>query len=298
MAARAITGRTMADSTPAFTPQPRPPAGAPNVVLVVLDDLGFAQLGCFGSDIETPAIDGVAAGGLRFNRFHVTVAVLADARLPAHRAQPPRRRHGLPHRHSDRAARLQRAHPAQRRHAAAHPARRRLQHLRGRQVAPRAALGADARPGPFERWPLGLGFERYYGFLNGDTNQWTPELVRDNGFVDPPRRAGGAATTSPRTSPTRRIRMIQDQQQATPDKPFFLYFAPGAMHAPHHAPRAWIERYRGRFDDGWEAWRARAFARQLEIGHRAGRHDAHRAAVVDSRPGRRCRPSSAACSPA
>jgi arylsulfatase len=129
-------------------------------------------------------------------------------------------------------------------------------------LAPRWEQSAS---GPFERWPLGLGFERYYGFLNGDTNQWTPELVRDNGFIDPPRRPEEGYHLSEDLA-DQAIRMIQDQQQATPDKPFFLYFAPGAMHAPHHAPRAWIDRYRGRYDDGWEAWRARAFARQLEMG--------------------------------
>ena len=106
MSRRAMVGRTMAESTPAFEPLPQPPAGAPNVVLIVLDDLGFAQLGCFGSDIDTPAIDGARRRRrCASNRFHVTVAVLADARLPAHRAQPPRRRHGLPHRHPDRPAR-------------------------------------------------------------------------------------------------------------------------------------------------------------------------------------------------
>ena len=122
---------------------PRPPAGAPNVVLIVLDDLGFAQLGCFGSDIETPAIDARRRGRPALQPLPRHRALLADPRLPAHRPQPPRRRHGLPHRHPDRPARLQRAHPAQRRDAAAPAARRRLQHLRGRQVAPDAALGAD-----------------------------------------------------------------------------------------------------------------------------------------------------------
>jgi len=264
MRPRAIMGRTMADSTPAFEPHRRPPAGAPNVVLVVLDDLGFAQLGCFGSDVDTPAIDSVAAGGVRMNRFHVTslcsptraclltgrnhhavgMGFLTDVpvALPGYHARIPRSAGTLPRILRDAGYST---------------------FAVGKwHLAPRWEQSAS---GPFDRWPLGLGFERYYGFLNGDTNQWTPELVRDNGFVDPP-RAPDAGYHLSEDLADQAIRMIQDQQQATPEKPFFLYFAPGATHAPHHAPRAWIDRYRGRYDDGWEAWRARAFARQIAMG--------------------------------
>ncbi len=254
----------MAESMPAFELQPRPPAGAPNVVLIVLDDLGFAQLGCFGSDIDTPSIDGIAADGLRFNRFHVTAlcsptrACLLTARnhhavgmgfltdipigLPGYNARIPASAGTLPRILRDAGYST---------------------FAVGKwHLAPRWEQSAS---GPFTRWPLGLGFERYYGFLNGDTNQWTPELVRDNGFVEPPRTPDGGYHLSEDLADTA-IAMIQDQQQATPTKPFFLYFATGATHAPHQAPRPWIERYRGRFDDGWERWRARAFARQVEMG--------------------------------
>ena len=254
----------MADSTPAFDPHPRPPAGAPNVVLVVLDDLGFAQLGCFGADIDTPAIDGVAAAGLRLNRFHVTAlcsptrACLLTGRnhhavgmgfltdipigLPGYNARIPASAGTLPRILRDAGYST---------------------FAVGKwHLAPRWEQTAS---GPFTRWPLGLGFERYYGFLNGDTNQWTPELVRDNGFIEPPRRPEDGYHLSADLA-DQAIRLLQDQQQATPDKPFFLYFAPGAMHAPHHAPPEWIARYRGRFDDGWEAWRQRVFARQMASG--------------------------------
>jgi arylsulfatase A-like enzyme len=264
MRPRAVIGRTVADCTPAFDPLPRPHADAPNVVLVVLDDLGFAQLGCFGSDVATPAIDGIAAGGLRMNRFHVTslcsptraclltgrnhhavgMGFLTDVPigLPGYDARIPRSAGTLPRLLRDAGYST---------------------FAVGKwHLAPRWEQSAS---GPFDRWPLGLGFERYYGFLNGDTNQWTPELVRDNGFVDPPRTPDeGYHLTEDMADVA--IRLIQDQQQATPSKPFFLYFAPGATHAPHHAPREWIERYAGRFDDGWEAWRERAFARQVGTG--------------------------------
>lgn len=261
---RAIPGRTMADSTVAFPQARRPPAGAPNVVLVVLDDLGFGQLGCFGSDIETPTIDGLAADGLRFNRFHVTAlcsptrACLLTGRnhhavgmgfltdipigLPGYNARIPRSAATLPRLLRDAGYST---------------------FAVGKwHLAPRWEQSAS---GPFDHWPLGLGFERYYGFLNGDTNQWTPELVRDNGFVEPPRRPEEGYHLSEDLADVA-IRMIHDQRQATPQKPFFCYFATGATHAPHQAPPDWINRYAGRFDDGWEAWRERAFARQVEMG--------------------------------
>jgi arylsulfatase A-like enzyme len=261
---RAVIGRTMAESTPVFAPLPRPRAGAPNVVVVLLDDLGFAQLGCFGGDLDTPSIDAVATAGLRMNRFHVTalcsptracvltgrnhhavgMGFLTDipVGLPGYTARIPRSAGTLPRLLRDAGYST---------------------FAVGKwHLAPRWEQSAS---GPFERWPLGLGFERYYGFLNGDTNQWTPDLVRDNGFVEPPRRPEEGYHLTEDLADTA-IRMIQDQQQATPAKPFFLYFAPGAVHAPHHAPREWIERQRGRFDDGWESWRARVFARQVEMG--------------------------------
>ena len=129
-------------------------------------------------------------------------------------------------------------------------------------LAPRWESSAS---GPFDHWPLGLGFERYYGFLAGDTNQWTPSLVRDNSGIEPPRTPEqGYHLTEDLADQA--LRMVRDQHQATPDRPFFLYFATGATHAPHQAPSEWIERYHGAFDDGWEAFRRRAFARQLEGG--------------------------------
>jgi arylsulfatase A-like enzyme len=125
--------------------------------------------------------------------------------------------------------------------------------------------GSRAPPGPSSAGRSAWGFERYYGFLTGDTNQWAPELVSDNGFVDPPAAPEhGYHLTDDLAA--RAIQLVLDQQQATPGKPFFLYFAPGAVHAPHQAPAAWIDRFRGRYDAGWEAYRAHAIARQQELG--------------------------------
>ncbi|MBM4265856.1 MAG: arylsulfatase [Deltaproteobacteria bacterium] len=257
-------GRTIAESTPAFDPLPRPPEGAPNVVVIVLDDLGFAQLGCFGGDVDTPAIDRLAAGGLRYRSFHVTALC-----SPTRAALLTGRNHhavgmgfltDLPTGFPGYNGRIPKS-------AATLP---RLLRDTGYSTF---AVGKwhllprweQSAAGPFDRWPLGLGFERYYGFLAGDTNQWAPELVSDNGFVDPPASPEeGYHLTEDLAD--RAIRFVLDQQQATPGKPFFLYFATGAMHAPHQAPLAWIDRHRGRYDGGWEAFRDRAFARQQELG--------------------------------
>ncbi|MCZ7528336.1 MAG: sulfatase-like hydrolase/transferase [Acidimicrobiia bacterium] len=264
MTGRARIGRTVAESTPAFPSRPRPPAGAPNVVVVVLDDLGFAQLGCYGSDLATPSIDRLAAGGLRFDRFHVT-AMCSPTRACVltgrnHHAVGmgflPEVPIGFPG-YSARIPRSAATMPRVLRDAGFSTFAVGKWHL-----TPRWETSAS---GPFDHWPLGLGFERFYGFLGGDTNQWTPDLVRDNGFVDPPRGPEDGYHLTEDLVDTA-IRLVQDQQQATPGKPFFLQLATGAVHAPHQVPPEWVEPYRGRFDDGWEAWRARTFARQLEAG--------------------------------
>ena len=257
-------GRTVPESTPEFDPLPQPPAAAPNVVVIVLDDLGFAQLGCFGGDVDTPVIDGLAAGGLRYRSFHVTalcsptracvltgrnhhavgMGFLTDipTGFPGYNGRIPRSAATLPRILRDNGYST---------------------FAVGKwHLVPRWEQSAS---GPFDRWPLGLGFERYYGFLGGDTNQWAPELVQDNGFVEPPATPDeGYHLTEDLAD--RAIRLIQDQQQATPGKRFLLYFTPGAMHAPHQAPAEWIDRFKGRYDAGWEAFRDSTFARQQEMG--------------------------------
>ena len=237
----------------------------PNVVLVLLDDLGFAQFGCYGSDFASPNVDRLARNGLRYNTFHVTALCSPDSCVAADRAQPPCRGHGLPFRPSDEFARLHRAHPTVGRDAAA-PA------CAMAATAPWPSASGTCIPrgdrsaaGPFDLWPLGLGFERYYGFLRGDANHWAPELVRDNSYVEPP--AGpddGYHLTEDLADEA--IRMVVNQQESAPGKPFFLYFATGAMHAPHHVERSWADAYAGQFDKGWDQWRSEVFERQLASG--------------------------------
>jgi arylsulfatase A-like enzyme len=257
-------GFTTAESTPRVPDEPRPPAGAPNVVVIVLDDTGFAHLGSFGSDIQTPHLDALAGRGAPFNRFHVT-SLCSPTRASFftgrnHHAVGMGFLADIPLGFPGYTARLARS-------AAALP---RL--LRGAGYSTLAVGKWHLTPrwhrsaaGPFDTWPLGIGFERYYGFLQGDTNQWAPNLVCDNHYVDPPRRPEEGYHLSEDLAETA-ARMVLDQQHGAPGKPFFLYFALGAMHAPHHVAPEWSERYRGAFDKGWDTWREEAFARQMASG--------------------------------
>lgn len=249
------------ESVPSFPEPRRAPTAAPNIVLVVLDDLGFADLGCFGSDIETPSIGSLARSGLRYNNFHAT-AICTSSRasfltgrnhhavgmglgaislgFPGYTARIPRSAASLPRILRDAGYSTFAA---------------------GKwHLAPHVEMTAA---GPFDNWPIGLGFERFYGFLGGMTSQWAPELVRDNGYIDTP---GSSDYHLTEDLAEQAMRFVQDQQQADPDKPFFLYFATGAPHWPHHVSADWSERYRGRFDSGWEAWREDTFRRQVREG--------------------------------
>jgi arylsulfatase A-like enzyme len=243
---------------------PSAPAGSPNVVVVMFDDLGFGQLGCYGGPVDTPHVDALAAGGLRYNRFHVTalcspsraalltgrnhhrvgVGFLVDipCEAPGYHARRPRTMGTL---------------------AQALVANGYNAWAVGKwHLTP---TGSRSHSGPFEMWPLGWGFERYYGFLNGDTNQWAPEMVEDNHFVTPPRTYEEGYHLS-EDLVDRLILDIRDQQQATPDKPFMAYLSFGAMHAPHHVAPEWVEPYRGRFDAGWDVIREQIFDRQRAEG--------------------------------
>jgi arylsulfatase len=242
----------------------KPPPGSPNVVAIILDDTGFAHLGRFGSDIATPNMDRLADGGLRYNRFHVTSLC-----SPTRAAFLTGRNHhavgmgflaDIPLAYPGYSARIAKS---------AGTLARILRDAGYSTLAvgkwhltPRFQRSAA---GPFDLWPLGLGFERYYGFLQGDTNHWAPNLVRDNQYVDPPVGPADGYHLSEDLSATAR-RYVLDQQHAAPGKPFFLYFALGAMHAPHHVAPEWVAPYRGRFDHGWDAWRREIFDRQILLG--------------------------------
>lgn len=258
------TGRRMSDTEPQFVPYPRPRPGAPNVLVVVLDDIGFAQLGCYGSLVQTPHIDRLASEGLRYNRFHVT-SICSSTRAALltgrnHHAvgvgmtmETPLGYPGYTGRIPASAATMARV---------LRDAGYSTLAIGKWHLCPRGEYSAS---GPMTRWPLGMGFERYYGFLGAETSQWAPELCRDNSFVDPPRSPARGYHLS-EDLVDEAIRMISDQQQATPAKPFLCYLAFGAAHAPHQVAPEWSDEYRGRFDRGWEHLRSEVFERQRQAG--------------------------------
>ena len=179
-------GRYHWESEAWWPPEPRPPAGAPNVLLVVLDDVGYAQLGCFGSDIDTPNLDRLAAERAALLVLPHHRAVLADPGLRADRAQPPPRRHGSHHRPGHRVPRLRRPHPAARARCCRRCSRPHgyAAYAVGKwHLTPEDEEHLGARR---DRWPLGRGFERWYGFFGGETHQFVPALVHDNHHVEPP----------------------------------------------------------------------------------------------------------------
>ncbi|SED64092.1 arylsulfatase [Streptomyces melanosporofaciens] len=236
----------------------------PNIVVVLLDDCGFAQLGCFGAAFETPATDALAREGLRFNRFHVT-ALCSPSRASL---LTGRNHHAVgmglfPETPTDRpgySGRLPEGIPTL-------PSTLRDHGYSTFAVGKWHLTPRDERSaaGPFQRWPLGLGFDRYYGFLGSEANMWAPTLTVDNHHIGTPERLPGEYHLTEDLA-DQAIRMIRDQQQADPQRPFFMYFAPSAPHAPHHVAPEWSDAYRGRFDDGWEALRERVFRDQVRSG--------------------------------
>jgi arylsulfatase len=257
-------GRTLADSVPAFVERPHPGEQAPDVVVVLFDDLGFAQLGCFGSTIDTPVIDALAADGLRYTNFHVT-PVCSPTRAAL---LTGRNHHSVGMRN---VSNFNTGFPHMRGHITNHAAT--MAEVLREQGYSTFAIGkwhlcqmAEASAaGPFDQWPLGRGFDRFYGFMDGETDQFSPDLTYDNHRVQPPRTPEeGYHLTEDLIDHA--IEFVHDSVSIRPDRPYFMYLAFGATHAPHQAPADYLAKYRGRFDEGWDVMRARWFERQLEMG--------------------------------
>ncbi|MER6319294.1 arylsulfatase [Streptomyces sp. NPDC001581] len=259
-----VIGRTTEESSPAW-PQPvRAVAGAPNVLFIVFDDTGFGQFGCYGSPIETPNLDALAAGGLLYSNMHTTSLC-----SPSRSCIITGRNH-----HANGMAAITELATGYPGYDGQIPfengflSEMLLQHGYNTYMVGKWHLTQseqESAAGPYDRWPLGRGFERFYGFLGGDTSQWYPDLVYDNHQVEPPATPEeGYHLTEDLVE--RAMSFIADAKQVAPDKPFFLNLCTGAAHAPHHVPKEWADRYRGRFDDGWDAYRERTFARQKELG--------------------------------
>ncbi|UDY35025.1 arylsulfatase [Dermatobacter hominis] len=251
-------------STPWWPDPPRPPAGTPNVLLIVLDDVGFGQLGCYGSDVDTPVIDGLAAEGVRFANFHTTA--LCSPTRSCLLTGRNHHRNGL-----GRITDLAMGYPG---YDGTIPQENGFlsEILREAGYATYAVGKWHLTPeeethaaAPRHSWPLGRGFDRWYGFHGGETHQFVPALQHDNHPVAPPASIEDGYHLSADLA-DRAIGVLADLRSVDPDRPFLVYLATGACHSPHHAPADWIERYRGRFDAGWDEWRARTLRRQVEAG--------------------------------
>ena len=260
----AVIGTTIHNSTPHWLSPAKATPGSPNVLVVLFDDVGFADFGCYGSEIDTPTIDAIAATGLRYTGFHTTamcsttraamltgrnhhhvgVGCLAnfDSGYPGYRGKITRSAGTI--------AEILRSEGYR-------------NYMLGKwHVTPLTESGPT---GPFDGWPLSRGFDRFYGFLDAETDQYSPELVRDNTHIEAP---GNYETGYHLTSDLadNAVKMLKDHQAGAPDDPWLLWFAPGACHAPHQAPKELIDHYAAIFAKGWDQTRDDRLAQQIERG--------------------------------
>jgi arylsulfatase A-like enzyme len=243
----------------------RPPANAPNVLIVLIDDTGFGSSSAFGGPCNTPTAERLAAGGLKFNRFHTT-ALCSPTRQAL---LTGRNHHAVGMGGITEIATSAPGYSSVRPNSAA-PLAETLK-LNGYSTAQfgkchEVPVWETSPMGPFDRWPSpGGGFEHFYGFIGGETNQYTPAIYDGTVPVEPERTPEEGYHFTEDIA-DRAIDWVRQQKALMPDKPFFVYFAPGATHAPHHVPIEWSEKYRGRFDQGWDRVREETFARQKELG--------------------------------
>jgi arylsulfatase A-like enzyme len=267
---RPVPGLTTYDAKDSDTSYPPiepllPPKGAPNVLVVLLDDVGFGASSAFGGPCQTPTAERLAAGGLRYNRFHTT-ALCAPTRQAL---LTGRNHHSVGMGSITETATSAPGNSSLRPNTKA-PLAMTLK-LNGYSTAQfgkchEVPVWQSSPMGPFDGWPSGGGgFETFYGFIGGENNQWDPALYDGTTPVEPPATPEeGYHLTEDLAD--RACSWMRQQKALMPDKPFFVYFAPGATHAPHHVPKEWADKYAGQFDDGWDALRERTFARQKELG--------------------------------
>jgi arylsulfatase A-like enzyme len=242
----------------------RPPAGAPNVLVVLIDDAGFAASSAFGGAIQTPNAERLAAGGLKYNRFHTT-ALCSPTRAAL---LSGRNHHMVGMGGITEIATSAPGYSSQRPNDCAPLAE--ILKLNGYSTAQfgkchEVPVWETSPMGPFENWPTGSGFEYFSGFIGGEAHQYYPALYEGTTPVEPDRTPEeGYHLMGDMTD--KAIKWMRQQKALMPDKPFFAYFAPGATHAPHHVPKEWADKYAGRFDAGWDALREEVFARQKQLG--------------------------------
>ncbi len=259
-----VIGKTIKDSEPCFEIPNHPGEGAPNIVIILLDDTGFSQLGCYGSSIDTSNIDTLAAHGLQFTNFHVTpLCSPTRASLLTGRSQ-----HAVGMR---AVSNFRTGFPNMLGHITNQAATvSEILNTYGYatfcvgkwHLAPMEDCSAA---GPFSQWPLGRGFDRFYGFLEGETDQFNPSLTEDNHHIDPPAKPDDGYHLSEDLADNF-LAMVGDLKGVRPDRPFFAYVPFGATHAPHQAPQEYLEKYRGEFDEGWDIVRDQWHRNQLKLG--------------------------------
>jgi len=259
-------GRTYKESKPDKILVTKAPEGAPNVLVVLIDDAGFGQWGTFGGQVPTPSLDRLAKTGLRYTRFHTTALC-----SPTRAALLTGRNHhsvgtgvitemgsgypgysGLTPKNSAMVSEILRQHGYS------------TAFFGKNHNVPDWETSVS---GPYDRWPGLQGFDHFYGFVGGETNQWAPGLYRDNQPIEMevPKGREGHYTLNDALA-DEAIKYIFQQKSVTPDRPFFVYFAPGATHAPHHVPKEWMDRFKGQFDQGWDRYREETYQRQLKLG--------------------------------
>jgi arylsulfatase len=257
-------GRTLAESTPWWPKPKRTVDDSPNIIFMLFDDTGFGHFGCYGSPIETPNIDRLANGGIRYTNFHTT-AICSPTRACL---LTGRNHHSVGMR---TISNFDMGYPSCRGHSTQNAANiaEILQkegyatYMAGKwHLAPMMDASAG---GPHTHWPLNRGFDRFYGFLEGETNQFYPSLFNDNHSIDPPYGPEeGYHLTEDLVDQS--MRFIRDLKSLRPDRPFFLYLSFGATHAPHQSPKKFRDKYRNRFDAGWDVIREEVYKKQLDMG--------------------------------
>ena len=259
---RGRIGLRTSESEKDFPAEVRAPAGAPNVIVILTDDVGFGASSTFGGPIPTPTFDRLAASGLRFNQFHTTALC-----SPTRAALLTGRNHQTCATGCIMEAGV--GYPGY--HTLMPKSCGTVAEILKQNGYNTAWFGKNhnvpdwhtSQAGPFDLWPIGLGFEQFYGFIGGDTNQWDPAIVDGIKPVEPPHDPDYHFDVD---LADRAIAFIRQQNALAPDKPFFAYYCPGTAHAPHHAPKEWIEKFAGQFDQGWDAMREETLARQKQLG--------------------------------
>lgn len=255
-------GQTLAQSRPAWPAQKKAPAGAPNVIVIMTDDAGFAASSAFGGPVPTPNLEKLAARGLKYNQFHTT-AICSPSRASLLT--------GRNHHAVGTGSVIEMADGFPGYNSIIPKSATTMGQVMKDNGYNTAYIGKHhnipmwelSQAGPFDHWPVGLGFEYFYGFVGPDIDQFHPKLYRNTSLVADQTRDTKETLDHELVDDT--IHWIHQQKAAGPDKPFFIYFTPGTTHAPHQAPREWIDRFKGKFDQGWDKMREEIFARQKSM---------------------------------